>query len=69
MTADGAEATEGEPVAYVTTWGASVNGLPEIIVVPAATLALESTEGITRVELYDHVSTEYHITQHDVAHD
>ena len=33
MTADGAEATEGEPVAYVTTWGASVNGLPEIIVV------------------------------------
>jgi hypothetical protein len=69
MAADGAEATEGESVAYITTWGASVNGSPETIEVPAATLALESTERITRVKLHDHVSTEYNVTQHDAAHD
>jgi hypothetical protein len=48
----------------------SVNGSPETIEVPAATLALESTEGITRLKLlHDHVSTEYNVTQHDAAHE
>ncbi len=68
--ADGAEATGGESVTYVTSWGVSVNGSPETIEVPAVTLALESAEGIARVKvLHDHVSTEYNVTQHDAAHD
>ena len=55
---------------YVMFGGVSVKGSPETIEVPAATLALESMEGITRVQvLHDHVSTEYNVTQHHAAHD
>jgi len=57
-------------VTYVMFGGVSVKGSPETIEVPAATLALESMEGITRVQvLHDHVSTEYNVTQHHAAHD
>jgi hypothetical protein len=70
MEADGAEATGGESVPHVTSSGVSVNGSPETTEVPAATLALESTNGITRARLlHDHVSTKYNATQRDAAHD